>query len=163
MVKDPRTHVDREREGWGQASMLGMSLEVPDGREILDDEFLRSHCIEASEDSAAGVYAIGFRPVRPRRGHVDIRGTLRMSSASLQMETMQVEWLRWTTPLLKATVEYRDAFVPGGTVRMPIGAIFSGRPPAPVKAGRITGEIRFQEFGGLARADSAEVAADTTQ
>jgi hypothetical protein len=163
VVKDPRTRVDREREGWGSASMLGMSLEVPDGREILDDEFLRSHCIEAAEDSAAGAYAIGFRPVRPRRGHVDIRGTLRMSRASLQMETMQVEWLRWTTPLLKATVEYRDAFVPGGVVRMPIGAIFAGRPPAPVKSGRVQGEIRYQAFGGLARADSAEAVADTAR
>ncbi|HEX6750545.1 MAG TPA: carboxypeptidase-like regulatory domain-containing protein [Longimicrobium sp.] len=157
VVMDPRTRVDREREGWGTASMLGMSLEIPDGREILEPEFLATHCIEASEDSAAGVYTLGFRPVRTRPRHVDIRGVLRMSRRTLEMETIQVEWLRWTTPLLKATVEYRDAYVPGGVVRLPIGAMFSGRPPPPVKSGRITGEIHFQEFGGLVRADSARV------
>src|SRR5262249_50851307 len=105
VVKDPRTRVDREREGWGKTSMVGMSLEVPDGREILEPEFLGTHCIEAGEDSAAGVYTLGFRPVRMRRGHVDIRGVLRMSRRTLEMESIQVEWLRWTTPLLKATVE----------------------------------------------------------
>jgi hypothetical protein len=155
VVMDPRRRIDREREGWGKASMLGMSLEVPDGREILDDEFLRTHCIEATEDAAADVYAIAFRPVHPRRGHVDIRGVLRMSRRTLQMETIQVEWLRWTTPLLKATVVYRDAYVPGGVVRLPVGAEFSGRPPPPVKMGRIRGEIRYEDFGGLARVDPA--------
>jgi hypothetical protein len=161
VVMDPRTRVDREREGWGTASMLGMSLEVPDGREILDEDFLRTHCIEAAEDPAAGVYAISFRPVEMRRGRVDIRGVLRMDRTTLQMQNIQVEWLRWRMPLLKATVEYRDAYVPGGVVRLPVGAMFSGRPPPPVKAGRINGEIRFQEFGGLARVDSA--AGDSTR
>ncbi|HEX6750546.1 MAG TPA: carboxypeptidase-like regulatory domain-containing protein [Longimicrobium sp.] len=146
---DPRTRMNRNREGWGQVRPNSMTLEVPDGREILDPAFLRLHCLDAGLDEAAGVYTIGFRPRRERRGHVDIRGELRLDRRTFQVTSLQVEWTDVTHVLLEATVEFGDAEVPGGTVRMPVIAFFSGHAPESMNLGEIRGEVQFVNYGNL--------------
>ncbi|HEX8244477.1 MAG TPA: carboxypeptidase-like regulatory domain-containing protein, partial [Longimicrobium sp.] len=151
VVMDPRTRMDRNRSGWGQVSRRSMRLEVPDGREILDPAFLRQHCVDGGLDEEAGVYTLGFRPRRARRGRVDIRGELRLDRATLQVTSLEVEWTDAARTLLQATVEFTDAQVPGGTVRMPVGAIFSGQAPESMRMGEVRGQILFVNYGNLQR------------
>jgi hypothetical protein len=151
VILDPRTRVDRNRSGWGHVSRTGMMLEIPDGREILDPAFLRSHCLDGGLDEDAGVYTLGFRPQRSRRGRVDIRGELRLDRATLQVKSIEVEWTDAVRVLLQATVEYTDADVPGGTVRLPVGAVFSGRAPDSMHIGDVRGQIFFVNYGNLHR------------
>ena len=151
VVMDPRNRPDRNRSGWGRVSRRSMQLEVPDGGEILDPTFLRLHCLDGGLDEEAGVYTLGFRPRRSRRGRVDIRGELRLDRATLQVTSLEVEWTDAARELLQATVEYTDARVPGGTVRIPVGAIFSGRAPDSMHLGDIRGQILYANYGNLVR------------
>ncbi|HEX8242846.1 MAG TPA: carboxypeptidase-like regulatory domain-containing protein [Longimicrobium sp.] len=149
VTMDPHTRMNRNREGWGQVLPMHMTLEVPDGHEILDPGFLRLHCLDAGLDEQAGVYTLGFRPRRARRGRVDIRGELRLDRTTFQVTSIQVEWTDAERVLLQATVEFADAQVPGGTVRMPLGATFSGTAPESMNLGQVEGQVFFVNYGNL--------------
>lgn len=149
VTMDPRSRVDRNRAGWGRVSPQRMTLEIPDGHEILDPEFLRTHCLDGGLDEEANVYTIGFRPRQARRRRVDIRGEVRLDRATLQVNSIEVEWTDAARTLLEATVEFTDATVPGGTVRLPLGAIFSGHAPENMHLGEVRGQVRFVNYGNL--------------
>ncbi|HSU12940.1 carboxypeptidase-like regulatory domain-containing protein [Longimicrobium sp.] len=149
VTMDPRNRMDRNRSGWGRVSPQRMTLEIPDGHEILDPAFLRSHCLDGGLDEEAGVYTLGFRPQRSRRGRIDIRGELRLDRATLQVTSIEVEWTDAARVLMEATVEYTEATVPGGTVRLPLGAVFSGTAPASMHIGQVRGQVQFVNYGRL--------------
>jgi hypothetical protein len=152
VVMDPRTRPDRNRSGWGRLSRTRMTLELPDGSEILDPAFLRLHCVDGGLDEEAGVYTLGFRPRTARRGRIDIRGELRLDRATLQVVSLEVEWTDAARTLLEATVQFGEANVPGGTVRLPVGAVFSGTPPESMRMGEVRGQVYFRNYGNLHRA-----------
>ena len=149
IVSDPREPIDHNRSGWGWFTRTHIKLEVPDGREILDPRFLASHCLDGGLDEATGEYTLGFHPQRTRRGRVDIRGELRLERAMLQVSAIEVEWIDAERVLMSATVEFRDAYVPGGVVRMPVGAIFTGTTPPSMGMGDVRGEVRYVNHGQL--------------
>jgi hypothetical protein len=153
VVMDPHSRPDRNRSGWGQVSRMRMTLELPDGREILDPAFLRLHCVDGGVDEAAGVYTLGFRPRTARRGRVDIRGEVRLDRTTLQVVSVEVEWTDATRTLLEATVEFGEAQVPGGTVRLPVGGVFSGHPPASMRMGEVRGQIQYLNYSELRKID----------
>ncbi|HEX6750547.1 MAG TPA: carboxypeptidase-like regulatory domain-containing protein [Longimicrobium sp.] len=151
VVRDPRNPVNRNRSGWGTVRRDRMRLEIPDGTEILDPLFLSTHCLDSGMDEEAGVYTIGFRPRRSERGRIDIRGEMRLDRATLQVKSLQVEWTDATRVFLEATVEFTEAVVPGGAVRLPVGAIFSGSPPESMRVGEMRGQIMFVNYTNLYR------------
>src|SRR6185436_748379 len=86
IVSDPRVpRPNRARRGWGRATPSHLRLEVPDGRAILDPAFLTTHCLEGDASQTADGLELGFRPVRARRGRIDIRGVLRVDRRTLQL------------------------------------------------------------------------------
>jgi hypothetical protein len=156
IVNDPRRpRPDRDRGGWGRANALYLHLEVPEGREILDPAFLTTHCLEGDVDQTPEGFELGFRPIRARRGRIDIRGAVRVDRRTLQVSAIDLEYLEGTTPFMKATVEYQDAIVPGGTVRVAAGMRFVGRPPPRAYLGPVRGQVMFVNYRDLVKVDAA--------
>lgn len=152
-VMDPRRRTDRARQGWGHVNARTMDLEIPDGLELLDTAFLRTHCIDGGRDEESGAWTIGFRPVSSRGRRVDVQGELKLDTATLQVRSIEVEWWQGRRRLLQATVHFTDAHVPGGIVRMPIGADFSGHPPRSMRIDEVRGQVLFLNYGNLVKVE----------
>lgn len=156
VVNDPRLPWEnRDRRGWGRTNPLYMRLEVPDGREVLSSGFLTTHCLEGDAPKTENEIELGFRPVRVRGGRIDIRGVVRVDAKTLQMKSIDLEYLDGRTPFLQATVVYQDAVVPGGVVRLPIGVTFTGSPPRSVLMRPVRGQVQYTNYTGLVKVDSA--------
>jgi hypothetical protein len=156
VVNDPRLPWEnRDRRGWGRMNPLHLRLEVPDGREVLSSSFLTTHCLEGDAPQTDDAIELGFRPVRPRGGRIDIRGVVRVDARTLQMKEIELEYLDGRTPFLQATVVYQNAVVPGGVVRLPIGVTFTGQPPRSVLMRPVRGQVQYTNYTGLVKVDSA--------
>jgi len=155
IVNDPRRRrpADRDHGGWGNATALYLHLDVPEGREILDPSFLTTHCLEGAVDQTPEGFELGFRPIRTQRRRIDIRGAVRVDRRTLQVTAIDLEYLEGSTPFMKATVEYQDAIVPGGTVRVAAGMRFVGRPPPRVYLGPVRGQVMFTNYRDLVKVD----------
>jgi hypothetical protein len=155
IVNDPRRRppTDRDHGGWGNANTLGLHLDVPEGREILDPAFLTTHCLEGAVDQTPEGFELGFRPIRTQRQRIDIRGAVRVDRRTLQVSAIDIEYLEGSTPFMKATVEYQDAMVPGGTVRVAAGMRFVGRPPPRAHLGPVRGQVVFTNYRDLVKVD----------
>jgi hypothetical protein len=156
VVNDPRVPWrSRDRGGWGRASRFQLRLEVPDGREILDPAFLTTHCLEGDAAQTDEGFELGFRPLRPRGDRIDIRGVMRIDRRTLQVKEIELEYMEGQTAFLQATLVYQDVHVPGGTVRLPAGMTFAGRPPRQVLIRPVSGQLQFVNYSGLVKVDSA--------
>jgi hypothetical protein len=153
VVNDPRVpRPPRDAQGWGRASALTLRLELPEGREILDPAFLVTHCLEGATAQTREGFELAFRPVRPRRGRIDIRGVVRVDRRTLQVTELELTYLDGGRPFIEAIVAYQDATVPGGTVRVPGAMRFSGRPPRDTYLGPVRGVVEFVNYGDLMKA-----------
>ena len=160
VVNDPRVpRPNRDRQGWGRASTFQLHLEVPDGREILDPAFLTTHCLEGDPSQTADGFELGFRPVRPRRGRIDIRGVVRVDRRTLNLKEIELEYMEGSTAFMQATVVYQDAAVPGGTIRLPAGMTFVGAPPRGTVLRPVRGQVQFVNYRNLMKVDAAPPAA----
>ena len=65
-----------------------MDLELPDEKELLDPEFMRTHCLESGFEQEDGAYVLFFRPVRPRRGRIDLQGQIRVDARDFQVRSL---------------------------------------------------------------------------
>ena len=125
-VNDPVRHQAdaRRRTGWGSRRGNTMDLEIPDGTEILDPAFLRTHCLESGFEAVDDGWELDFRPVRTRR-EIDIRGTVTIERGTFQLRSMRLEYVQRGRPLMEATLHFQDHPVPGGTLRFPSVAFFA--------------------------------------
>ena len=141
---DPARPRPARRADYGVRSAAGYRLDVPDGTEILDPAFLRTHCLEAGVDAVDGAWEVSFRPVRRNGAHIDIQGTARVSQRTFQLESLRIEYVQGRRSIMTATVLYQDALVPGGTLRLPVAVYFAEETvPADV---RLEGRLRIDEF-----------------
>jgi hypothetical protein len=155
VINDPRRPPpNRDRRGWGEMSIGRIHLGVPDDREIIDPAFLQTHCLEGTADVSEDAFELSFRPVRPRRGRVDIRGTVHVERSTLQIQKIELEYMDGPDPFMDATIEYVDAIVPGGTLRMQAGVRFRAYPPRSALVGPVRGQVIFTNYSGLVRVDS---------
>jgi len=166
VVNDPRVpweNRDRTQyrwgwgSGWGWADRLDLHLEVPDGREILDPAFLTTHCLEGDAAQTEEGFELGFRPLRPRRGRIDIRGVMRVDRRTLQVKEIELEYMADRTAFMEATIVYQDVQVPGGTIRLPAGMTFAGHPVREVLRQPVSGQVRFVNYSGLMKIDPAAI------
>ena len=65
------------REGYSSGDSTGATFVGPDPEALISDAFAGAHCFQLSASDAAnpGTIGVRFRPVRDRRGVVDITGT----------------------------------------------------------------------------------------
>jgi hypothetical protein len=158
VANDPRVPWEnRDRAGWGRTSRFYLNLEVPDGREILDPAFLTTHCLEGDAAQTEEGFELGFRPLRPRRGRIDIRGVMRVDRRTLQVREIELEYLEAQTSFLQATLVYQDVHVPGGTIRLPAGMTFAGSPPREVLMRPVSGQVQFVNYSELTKVDPAAI------
>jgi Carboxypeptidase regulatory-like domain len=156
IVNDPRRRptTNRDHGGWGNATALFLHLDVPEGREILDPAFLTTHCLDGDVEQTPEGFRLGFRPIRTQRRRIDIRGAVRVDRRTLQVTAIDVEYLEGPTPFMKATVEYQDAIVPGGTVRVAAGMRFVGSPPSRAFLDPVRGQLVFTNYRDLVKVDA---------
>jgi hypothetical protein len=95
----------------------GLLVSLPDETELLDDEFLRDHCLETSPEQVDGVFALHFRPTGARPEGYGIRGTIWLDEHFL-IRRLEFEYLKGDTARIKSTVGYADIPVAGGTLRL---------------------------------------------
>jgi protocatechuate 3,4-dioxygenase beta subunit len=158
IVNDPALPV-RHEGGYGFARADTLRLDLPDGRVILDPAFLSTHCLESgfetSDDGTA--WELSFRPVRPQRGRIDIRGTVRVDRRTFQLHSMTLEYLDGTRSFARVEILHQDAKVPGGTLRFPVVAFIDARPIGRLRRvfRHIDGRLVYANYGNLERVAGA--------
>jgi hypothetical protein len=77
----------------GYVMTAGDSIEYfgPDAEVLLSDAFAAGHCFQVVDGTGARAASVGvaFRPVAPRRGVVDIRGTLWLDRATSALQMVE--------------------------------------------------------------------------
>jgi YD repeat-containing protein len=151
----------RQRSGFGRQTRGTLALVIPDGSELLAPEFLRDHCLEGRETTEQGVHALRFRPLRPERSRINIRGAVRIDAQTYQIRSVAVEYMRGHAPFMEGRIEYADVGVPNGVLRLPWRGVFSGRPPGAMRRSmtEVVGTVTFQNHRELQRV-SSEAAED---
>ncbi len=117
----------RER-GFGEQRTRSFTLTIPRETELLDDEFLVAYCLESAPELVDGAWALRFRPVRARRGFVEVRGTIWVEAESYQARGLAVEFLRDGERLGQASETFRNVVVPSGVLRLPAEGRIAARP-----------------------------------
>lgn len=98
----------------------GNLISLPDERHLLDDAFLRDHCLERTVAEGDGALGLPFRPVRGRREGVDIRGTIWVAADGYQMRRLEFEYVDAgdDDPFARSRADYADVAIGGGTLRL---------------------------------------------
>jgi hypothetical protein len=156
-----RRELRRER-GYGFTNGRVLQLEMPDESELLDDDFMRTHCIESGLEMVDGAWEVSFRPVR-ERSKIDVRGTLRLDSATFQVRSVSYEYVHGGRSFMRATVHYGDVELPGATLRLALRGEFQGRPVGRVgyTVRRVAGTVAYVHFRVAAPAPAATDSAES--
>ena len=161
---DPALPVPPRRRGYGSQRGRVMELDIPDGKEILDPAFLRTHCLEGGFEAADSAWEVGFRPVRARRGRVDVRGTVRIDRRTFQIQSLRLDYLDGGRPFMEMTLYYGDVELPGGSLRLPVSAFFNGGGIGRLRRTleRVDGHIVFTNYSDFAPASASASSTPST-
>ena len=135
LARDERRRARHRAEGHAAGNLLS----VPDEKEILDDAFLRDHCLETSFSTNDETFAVRFRPVAERRDGTGIRGTVWMDAGTFLIHRMDVDYLRGGRPFASSTMVYGDVAGAGGTLRLPVRGSAALLRPAGAAAAMLSG------------------------
>jgi hypothetical protein len=115
VARDARQRATHRDDGYGTGGLLS----VPNEKELLDDEFLREHCLEAPVQATDGLLGLRFRRVEPRGDATAIRGTIWVDAETYLMHRLDVEWLRGTDRVGEGRIDYADVEIDGRSFRLP--------------------------------------------
>ena len=124
VVREVRRRAQQRAEGYASEGRLILPPET----DLLDDDFLRDHCLETSFEEEDGAFALRFRPLQARRSGVGIRGTIRVDAGTYAIRRLEFEYLRDGRPFAETSVDYADVAVAGSTLRLPDRGRASVRP-----------------------------------
>ncbi|HEX2190979.1 MAG TPA: carboxypeptidase-like regulatory domain-containing protein [Longimicrobiaceae bacterium] len=131
IVSHPDSALARQarRRGFGEQGRTSFVVRIPDELELLDDDFLRTHCLEGDPgDDAAGL-ALRFRPTgEPRREGFDLRGVIRIDPETFVVRELEFEYLSGRRPVARGTVRYAEVRTPDGLIRLPAGGRVTADP-----------------------------------
>jgi hypothetical protein len=105
-------------DGWG----------LPNEQDVLHEDFLSAHCFEPSIARGDGMVGLRFRPLRARRGFLDVAGTIWLDSATYLGRRLDLEYVDGEEPRGTVRLDFADVQVAGGTLRMPVGGTYRMRP-----------------------------------
>jgi len=116
LVRAQRRQARREAQGYATGNLIAL----PDDAELLDDPFLRSHCLETEVAEESGALGLRFRPVQGRREGVDIRGTIWVAADSYQMRRLEFEYVDAgdDKPYARSRADFADVAVGGSVLRL---------------------------------------------
>jgi len=143
LIREERTRARRIAEGFGK----GNSLILPDEKELLDDAFLREHCIVPVPTEAEGATGVRFRQSAKRRDGSGIQGTIWVDNTTRLMRRLELEYLNGDKPFSEATVEYANVAVVGTVLRLPTTGVVSLRPLQAPRGTTVSGTISFSYWG----------------
>lgn len=151
LAHDPDSVEARERQALasGYATAPNM-IRLPNEKELLDERFLRTHCLERAVAARDGEVGLRFRPVRTVADSIDVRGTVWIDAATYQIRRLDFEHLEGATPFATATLEYEDVPVEGGALRLPVRGRAAlrvrGREAARLSGARMVLGARYADF-----------------
>ena len=143
LVREARVLAQRAAEGFGK----GNNLILPNEKELVDDSFLRSHCLLPATLEADGATGIRFRQAAPRRDGFGLQGTIWVDAATRLMRRLELEYLNGDKPFSNVTVEYTNVAVAGTTLRLSTTGSFSLRPLQAPRGTTVTGTFSFTYWG----------------
>jgi Carboxypeptidase regulatory-like domain len=124
VVRDERRRATSRAEGYAKGGLLV----VPNEKDVVNDDFLRDHCLETPPESGEGELGLRFRPVQQRRDGVAIRGKVWVDATTYMIRRLEVEWLRGTDAVGRTRIDYADMDVGGGRFRLPASGHATARP-----------------------------------
>jgi hypothetical protein len=143
-AREAQRRARREAGGYGR----GNTLQLPDEEELLDDAFLRDHCVvPVLKESDSGAIGIAFRPSTQRRDGFGLRGTIWVDSTTHLMRRLNLEYLDGNIAFSEVTVEYADVLAAGASLRLPNTGAVTLRPLQAPRGTTITGALRFAYWG----------------
>ena len=148
LIRDQRRRTKRRTEGYMKPGTFLVAL--PDEKDLLDEQFLTDHCLEAAIEGGDGAVGLRFRPVRARAGLVDIRGTIWVEADSYIIRRLAFDWLQGKRVMGSSTIDYADIVIDGRSLRFPSwGKAFvdpGGMTGALVRDGTATLEYSYRDF-----------------
>jgi hypothetical protein len=143
LVREEHARARRSAEGFGRGNTLGL----PDEKEVLDDTFLRTHCIVPAAIEADGATGIQFRQSSKPNDGFGLQGTIWVDAATRLMRRLELEYLNGDERFGQVIVAYADVAVAGTTLRLPTTGSFSTRLLQAPRGTTATGTIAFSYWG----------------
>jgi hypothetical protein len=145
LVRERRRQASRQAEGYGKQGRTTFHLSLPNETELLDEDFLRDHCLESSADEEAGALALRFRPVRPAGNRIDIQGTIWVDAKTYLIRRLDLEYVEGKRSAARGTIYYEDTPVMGTVLRLPVRGHLTGHPGGVlgVAFARVSGDLTF--------------------
>lgn len=116
-VRDARRLARHRAQGYAS----GSSLSVPDEKELLDDGFLRDHCLATTADTTEGALVLSFRPVAARESGAGLRGRILLEPNTYVVRRLEFEFLDRDRTVAESSIEYADLPVGTARLRLPSG------------------------------------------
>jgi len=116
---------------------------LPNELDVLHEDFLSAHCLEATAQREDGAIGLRFRPLRTRRNFLDVRGTIWLDSATYLARRIELEYVDGDEARGTVRVDYADVAVAGGSLRMPASGVFAMRPTRTNPDRRTEGKLTF--------------------
>ena len=119
---------------------------VPNELDVLHDDFLKTHCLVTAAAHGAGEVGLRFRP--PTRKNVLLAfGTIWLDSATYLARRIEFEYVDGDEPRGTVRLDFADVPAAGGTLRMPVGTVFTMRPSRKNPAKRSDGKVTITYSG----------------
>lgn len=114
-ARDARRQARNRTLGYGSLT----TITLPDEKEIFDDSFLATHCVETDVAEENGAFGLRFRPLSIRRDIAEVRGQVWVDAKTYQVRRLEVEYQRGDKPFAEAAVDYADVVIGGKPLRLP--------------------------------------------
>jgi hypothetical protein len=152
MISDPRSALRdkaRYRERWLKNGAYGPNdgWYMVQELDVLHEDFLRSHCLDASPRYGDGEIGFRFRPLRVRRNFLDAGGTIWLDSATYLARRIDLEYVDGEEQRGTVRIDFADVEVAGALLRMPSGGAYTLRPSRKNPARRTQGTITYTYSG----------------
>ena len=119
IARQRRAEALHREQGYTNRGRGRFLLEVPNEKELLDEEFLRDHCINPNVDREDGAFALRFAPVSPRRDQTSIRGVVWVDERTFLIRRIEFEYVEDGRAYAQSSIEYGEVAVGGRSVRLP--------------------------------------------
>jgi hypothetical protein len=133
---------------YGPTNKNGAGFFVPNELDVLHEDFLKEHCVEAAARHGPGEIGLRFLPARQRPNLLDVAGTIWLDSATLLARRIDLDYVDGDDHRGTVRLDFGDVAVVGGTLRMPVGGDIDMRPsrtdPARHSLSRFT--ITYADF-----------------
>lgn len=127
LARDKRLQVAGREKGYGE----GMTLIVPNEKELLDDSFLAQHCLDTEVLQANGAFGLRFHPVQNRDSGFDIGGTIWIEENTYALRTLELEHFRDDRRVGQSRIDYAEITIDGSSLRLPVAGVASIRASGP--------------------------------